>query len=343
MRSAARDDHSFLVLRENRLAFAAVTTLLAPSKSKEAHPPVTVYGPSGSGKSHLVRHAIRSFRASFPGEKVVLLTAAQFGDEFAEASDSKTLASFVRKYRVATGLFVCEDLQALDGREETQTQFVSLWNDLATRHARMLFTVDRSPGEFRNASPRLINRIQGGACIGTSRYGSESREKLTAHFAQHLQLPITAPQAHRIAESAPRNGHELQGLLSSLRLRLKARPGDGLAAAIDGLLGAEPEERNVTLNEIARAVAAVFGAKVNELRSDARDRRLATPRQVAMHVMREIGGAQLGEIGAYFGGRTHSTVLHSCRRIALQIDDDEALRLQFDQVCRRLRRKGTAA
>jgi chromosomal replication initiator protein len=306
-------------------------------------PPVTIYGPSGTGKSHLVRHAIRSFRANFPGERVVMLTAPQFGDEFAEASDSKSLAAFVRKYRSTTGLFVCEDLQALDGRDETQIQFVSLWNDLASRQTRMLLTIDRSPGEFRNTSPRLINRIQGGVCIATSRYGSESREKLTLHFAQHLQLPLTAPQAKRIAESSPRNGHELLGLLSSLRLRLKARPGEALSEAVDALLGTEPVERGVSLNEVARAVASVFGAKVNELRSDARDRRLAIPRQVAMHVMRAVGGAQLGEIGAYFGGRTHSTVLHSCRRIAQQIEEDEALRLQFDQVCRRLRRKGTAA
>jgi chromosomal replication initiator protein len=343
MRSAARDDHSFLVLRENRLAFAAVAGLVEPSKSKEVPPPVTIYGPSGSGKSHLVRHAIRTFRTRFPGERVIHLSASQFGDEFAEASDSKTLATFVRKYRVPTGLLVFEDLQALDGRDETQTQFVSLWNDLASRQTRMLLTIDRSPGEFRNVSARLINRIQGGVCIGTSRYGSESREKLVGHFAQHLQLPLTAPQAKRIAESAPRNGHELLGLLSSLRLRLKAHAGEGLGAAIDGLLGTEPAERGLSLNEIAKAVAVVFGVKLTELRSESRDRRLAIPRQVAMHVMRDVGGAQLGEIGDYFGGRTHSTVLHSCRRIAKQISEDETLRLQFDQVSRRLRRKGTAA
>ncbi|HVJ68829.1 MAG TPA: DnaA/Hda family protein [Caulifigura sp.] len=342
MRSAARDDHSFLVLRENRLAFAAASRLVAASKSKEAPPPVTIYGPSGTGKSHLVRQAVRTYRAHSPGERVVALSAAQFGDEFAEASDSKSLAAFVRKYRVPTGLFVCEDLQALDGREQTQVQFVSLWNDLANRQTRMLFTMDRSPGELRNVSPRLVNRLQGGICISTGRYGSESREKLVGHFAQQLQLPLTTSQTRRIAES-PRNGHELLGLLSSLRLRLKAKPGEGLAVAIDGLLGTEPAERGVTLNEIGKAVAAVFGVKLPELRSESRDRRLATPRQVAMHVMRELGGAQLGEIGDYFGGRTHSTVLHSCRRIAREIEDDETLRLQFDQVCRRLRRKGSAA
>ncbi len=343
MAPTARDDHSFLVLRENRLAFAAVTRLVAASKSKDSPPPVTLYGPSGTGKSHLARHAARAFRSHFPGERVTLVTAAQFGDEFAEASEAKSLAAFVRKYRGATGLLICEDLQALDGRDETQTQFVSLWNDLASRHVRMLFTIDRSPGELRKTSARLVNRIQGGVCVSTGRYGSESRQKLLTHFAQHLQLPVTAAQARRIAESGPRNGHELLGMLSSLRMRLKSRPGDDLATALDATLGAEPPQRDVTLNEIARAVAAVFGAKLTELRSESRDRRLAIPRQVAMHVMRELGGAQLGEIGDYFGGRTHSTVLHSCRRIATEIETDETLKLQFEQVCRRLRRKGSAA
>src|SRR6478736_2624794 len=99
MRSAARDDYSFLVLRENRLAFAAASRLVAASKAKEAPPPVTIYGPSGTGKSHLVRQAVRSYRAHSAGERVVVLTAAQFGDEFSEASAAKTLPAFVRKYR----------------------------------------------------------------------------------------------------------------------------------------------------------------------------------------------------------------------------------------------------
>ena len=91
----------------------AVTRLVAASKSKDSPPPVTLYGPSGTGKSHLARHAARAFRSHFPGERVTLVTAAQFGDEFAEASEAKSLAAFVRKYRGATGLLICEDLQAL--------------------------------------------------------------------------------------------------------------------------------------------------------------------------------------------------------------------------------------
>lgn len=340
VRGSAREDHSFLVLRENRLAFAAVSQLVNGSRSKPGQAPVTLYGASGTGKSHLVRHAIRLFR-EHSSDRVVSLSATQFADELAAASDSKTLANFVRKYRVPTGLFVCEDLQVLDGRTETQTQFVALWNDLIAKQCRILVTLDRAPGELRGVSPRLVNRIQGGACIGIARYGGPSREKLLAHFAESAQIPLPDDERERLLESGARNGHELSGLIASIRLRLRSKPTAGVSGAVGDLINEQPRVSAPSLNQIAKAVAGVFGAKVADLRSDARDRRLATPRQIAMHLMREVGGASLADVGEYFGGRTHSTVLHSIRRIVAQLKRDETLRLQFEQVCRQLRRGGS--
>jgi chromosomal replication initiator protein len=151
---------------------------------------------------------------------------------------------------------------------------------------------------------------------------------------------LTAEQSRRMTKTNPLNGHEMAGVIASMRLRLKSKPAAGVSATIDELLDEQPAMQGPSANDIAKAVAAVFGAKVTDLRSDVRDRRLAVPRQLAMHAMREIGHFQYGEIGSYFGGRTHSTVLHSCKRIASELEGSETLRWQFDQVCRRL--KGSA-
>jgi len=339
-RGSAREDHSFLVLRENRLAFAAVTQLANGSRAKAGPAPVTLYGPSGTGKSHLVRHAIRMFRENAPNDRVVNITAKQFADELAAASDSKTLANFVRKYRVPTGLFVCEDLHVLDGITESQSQLIALWNELVAKQSRILVTLDRPPGELRGVSPRLVNRIQGGACIGIGRYGSASREKLLSHFAEAAQIPLLEDAREKLLESGAQNGHELSGLIASIRLRLRSKPAAGVKGAVEGLLVEQPRVAAPSLHEIAKAVVAVFGTKVADLRSDARDRRLGIPRQIAMLLMRDVGKASLADIGDFFGGRTHSTVLHGIRHIAGQLKKDETLRLQFDQVCRRLRRRG---
>jgi chromosomal replication initiator protein len=342
-RTHERDDHSFLVLRENRLAFTAITQLATASPAKGAIAPVTIYGPSGTGKSHLARHAVRVFQEHLPKDRVISVTAAQFAEELAEASASKTLPDFVRRYRAPAGMFVCEDVQALSGRRETQEQLISLWNDLVARQARILITLDRPPGELRDVHPKLINRMQGGVCVGTTRLGDASRQKLVTHFAQSMQLPFSDEQVRQLGGAGTPNGHELWGLISAIRLRLKARPQTGLKGAVDAVLGEQPDQQAPSLNEIAKAVAAVFGARVTEIRSDARDRRLAIPRQIAMLIMRDVGRAQLGDIGEFFGGRTHSTVLHGCRRIAEQIRDDEELRLQHEQACRRLRRGRSTA
>ncbi|MBX3442540.1 MAG: hypothetical protein KF774_09030 [Planctomyces sp.] len=336
-RSASRDDPSFLVLRENRLAFAAVSQFGSTSTRTPA-PPVVIYGPSGMGKSQLVRHAQRLYHEGHPQERVQSLTAGQFAEEFAEASAEKSLAAFVRKYRTPAGLFICEDLQALDGRRETQEQLIAIWNALVARQSRILVTLDRPPGELRALNPRLVNRLLGGVCVGIARYGAASRERLLGHFTQSAQLPLTQEQLRRLAASGAGNGHELQGLVTDIRMRIRTRPSLELGAAIDQALGDQPSRQQPSLNEIAKAVASVFGARLSDLRSDARDRRLAVPRQLAMHLMREISDAQYGAIGDYFGGRTHSTVLHGCRRIARQMKQDETLRLQRDQVCRQLRK-----
>jgi chromosomal replication initiator protein len=337
-RTHERDDHSFLVLRENRLAFTAVSQLANAGSAKSPYVPVTVHGPSGSGKSHLARNAVRAFHEHAAKERAIAVTAAQFAEELAEASASKTLPEFVRRYRAPAGLFVCEDVQALSGRRETQEQLISLWNDLVSRQARILITVDRPPGDLRDVSPKLINRMHGGVCVGTARLGDASRQRLVSHFAQAMQLPLTDDQARQLAAAGAPNGHELRGLIAAIRARLKARPQLGLKGALDVVLGEQPDLQPPSLNEIAKAVAAVFGSKVSEIRSDARDRRLAIPRQMAMLIMRDVGRAQLGEIGEFFGGRTHSTVLHGCRRIAREIDEDEKLRLQHEHACSRLRR-----
>jgi chromosomal replication initiator protein len=337
-RTHERDDHSFLVLRENRLAFTAVSQLATATSAKGPIAPVTIYGPSGTGKSHLARHAVRAFHEHSSKERAISVTAAQFAEELAEASASKTLPDFVRRYRAPAGLFVCEDVQALSSRRETQEQLISLWNDLVARQARILITVDRPPGELRDVNPKLINRMQGGVCVGTARLGDASRQKLVSHFAQSMQLPLSDDQVRQLASAGAPNGHELWGLITAIRTRLKAKPQLGLKGALEAVLGEQPDLQAPSLNEIAKAVAAVFGSKVAEIRSEARDRRLAIPRQMAMLIMRDVGRAQLGEIGEFFGGRTHSTVLHGCRRIADQIREDEKLRLQFEQACGRLRR-----
>jgi chromosomal replication initiator protein len=337
VRRPTREDHSFLVLRENRLAFAAVTQLI-DVKSRTAAPVVMIYGPSGTGKSHLARHAARAFREASSDGTIVSLLASQFADELAAASDTRDLPTFTRKYRGLNGLFICEDLQALDGRRETQEQFVALWNDLASRQTRILVTADRPPGELRGFNSRLINRLRGGVCVAVSRYGAASRERLVGHFAQSSQIPLTDEQSRRLARFGARNGHELSGLIQTIGAQLRSKPAADVNEVLDKLIGNEPGASPPSLNEIARVVAGTFGIRLADLRSEARDRRLAIPRQIGMYVMREIGEAQYAEIGEFFGGRTHSTVLHGCRRIKNELENDETLHLQYDQVCRRLRR-----
>lgn len=316
----------FLVLPENRFAFEAVSSI------GEGTPrPIYVHGPSGVGKSHLVRHAVRQFLAQKPTARVQHLTAGEFAAEFSEASADRNIALFQSATR-DFDLFVLEDLQVLDRRPETQVQLLALYNDLAAAGCQVVWTSRSSPGDLGGFLKKLVSRFRAGVLARIQLPGLESRIKLLDHFAAVQQLALPAEAAQLLAAGLAVSPRELWAVLTQVEgtARQLKRPLD--SDLVGRFLRHEVAPLRPRLDDICRAVARQFGISVSQLRSRKQSRDVVLPRQCAMLLARQLSGRSLEQIGRFFGGRDHSTVIHACRRLELLLPHEADLRLNLSQI-----------
>jgi chromosomal replication initiator protein len=316
----------FLVLPENRFAFEAVSSI------GEGLPrAVFVHGPSGAGKSHLARHAVRLFLSRHTDARVLHLTAGEFAADFSEASSAKTIPLFQSATR-EFDLFVLEDLQILDRRVQTQLQILALINDLAATGCQIVWTSRLSPGELSGIDRKLLSRFRGGVVAPLRSPGAESRVRLLNHFAVVKGLPLPAAAAGLLAARLDVSPRELWAALGRLDVHAQrhGRPVD--SDLVRKFLHHEVAPPKPRLDDICRAVARQFGISVRDLRSRGQSRGLVLPRQCAMLLARQFSGRSLEQIGHYFGGRDHSTVIHACRRLARLMPHEAELRQNLSQI-----------
>jgi chromosomal replication initiator protein len=315
----------FLVLPENEFARAALDGLGGNAQT------VFLYGPSGVGKSRLAQSAVDSFTARSPGMRIQFFTASQFAAEFAEASANKTIPLFQSLTR-QLDLFVLEDLQALEGRPETQTQLLSLVNELVPIGCRILWTSRKSPGELVQFQPKLISRFRAGILAPVRMPAAASRLLLLQHFARVEQISITPAAVRLLADGLSVSPRELLSVLHRLTALARHDRSPVDPDLVRKFLAHDPPPLTLTLEDICRAVARQFGTTLVELRSRKRSRSAALPRQCAMYLARELTTVSLQRIGAFFGKRDHSTVIHACQRVAVLFERESDLPAQLNQI-----------
>ena len=313
----------FLVLPENRFAFEAVSSM-----GEEPLRPVYLYGPSGVGKSHLARHAVRLFLSRRPQARVEHVTAAEFAAEFAEASSRRAIPLFQTATR-DFDMFVIEDLQALDRRRQTQVQLLSLCDELASSGCQVLWTSRNSPGDMPNFPRKLVTRFRAGVTAQIRQPGLASRAELLSHFARSRALSLPSEPAEILAKGLPVSPRELWAALSQIDSisRQHRKPID--SDLVRKFLKQEVAPPKPRLEDISRAVARQFGISSTQLRSRQQSRGVVVPRQCAMLAARQLTGRSLAQIGHFFGGRDHTTVLHACRRLRELLGQDPELSLNL--------------
>lgn len=333
--SSSSGNEPFLPLDENRLAQAAVTGLHR-GIDRNACRLVYLYGQSGVGKSHLVRHFVRAEQRARPAEQLLLVTAAEFAAELAEASVEKSIPLFQERYR-QLDLLVCEDLGALSSRMESQRQLVFAIDEILRSGGRVLLTCRRLPGELERMDPRLISRCHAASCAEIRLPSRNSRIKLIGHFAGTQQIPLTRDVVALLADGLPVSPREFLAAVIQLEscARLQgAVPDAGLTRQF---LAGEIKRPQITLSRIARTVARHFGTTVSLLRSSTRRQAHLLPRQCSMLLARELTDEPLHRIATYFGRQNHSTVVHAVKRMKTILADDPAVRHHLAQIRQTLR------
>ncbi|MCA9080115.1 MAG: ATP-binding protein [Planctomycetaceae bacterium] len=324
--------HGFLVLPENRLAHAAVQRLCAGKKPREGAL-VTVLGPVGCGKTQLIQELHRQWEQAGEGAKVRSLTASEFAAQYAQASEAGSIPQFQNRYRRDVELLICEDIQSLGPRTETQRELVATLDHLVAHGARVLLTSARPLREVAGLSPRLINRCHGGTYVEMQEPTAASRQKLTEHFANSMQLPLSTELCEQIARQVPGGLRDIAGFLRQVTARSKqSRKVSDLPQIVTELLGQQESGPQVDVSAVTRVTARHFDLTMQEIRGPRRAQHVVLARQVAMYLTREITGLQFAEIGDYFGGRNHSTVLHAHRQIKRRREKDAVVAHHVEQI-----------
>ena len=315
-------DH-FVIGKSNELAAAAAHAVSqAPGK---VYNPLFVYGDTGLGKTHLMQAVAHTVLARDPATRITFIGTEQFTNEFISAIQSRTMQDFRKRYR-ETDLLLVDDVQFLKGKESTQEEFFHTFNALYEAGRQIVVTSDRPPSEIPGLEARLVSRFQWGMVADIDLPDVEHRIAILRNKAllDHLELTIPDDVLRFIAEHVRSSVRELEGsiikLLAYASLKHREITIDVAREALRDKLraGDTPAGNGSTLNTetIQQLVAREWGVTPEGLRSKTRTKALTTPRQVAMYFMRELLSLQLVEIGAAFGGRDHSTVIHSLERVA---------------------------
>jgi chromosomal replication initiator protein len=331
----------FVVGKSNELAAAAANAVSqAPGK---VYNPLFIYGDTGLGKTHLMQAVAHETLQRSPKTRITYVGTEQFMNELIGSILDRTGAEFRRRYR-ETDLLLIDDVHFLKGRKETtQEEFFHTFNALYEAGRQIVLTSDRPPSEIAGLEARLISRFQWGMVADISLPDFEHRVAILKQKAQLDRLEMTIPDdvIHFIAEHVRSNVRELEGsiikLLAYASLKHKDITVDVAREALrDKLRAIEGLQHEgtalLTIFSIQQAVAKEWGVTVDGLRSKTRTKTLTTPRQIAMYLVRELLSTQLVEIGNAFGGRDHSTVIHSLEKVQQSITQDSDLKARINRI-----------
>ena len=326
---------TFVIGKSNELAAAAAHAVgEAPGKT---YNPLFIYGATGLGKTHLMQAIAHAVLATHPGTRLQYFGAEQFINEVIESIHARTMSEFRRRYRNDVDLFLVDDVHFLEGKEMTQEEFFHTFNALFEAHKQIVLTSDRPPKEIPGLEDRLISRFEWGLVADIGHPDLEHRIAILRKKAEqdHLELTIPDDVLRFIAEHVRQSVRELEGCIIKLLLfaSLKNREvtielaREALSDKIrQGEEGASYTQPTPSIDRVQEVVARRWGVTPEGLRSKARTKTLTIPRQVAMYLARDMLGMQLVEIGQAFGGRDHSTVIHSVDKVERQMVRDRTFK-----------------
>jgi chromosomal replication initiator protein len=325
---------NFVVSPSNRLAYTAARSVA--EKPGASYNPLFIYGGVGLGKTHLMQ-AIYNLAQS-QNIKALYVSAEQFTNEFVSALQSKSAAEFRSKYRHVDMLLI-DDIQFLVGKEQTEESFFHTFNELHNANHQIVLASDRPPKSLPDMGDRLCSRFEWGLIADIQPPNFDTRLAILKAKAKQQEIEVTLDVLEFIAQRIQQNIRELEGSLNRAVAYAKlfgAMLTPELAARAMQDISPSSDKTVVTPELVMKVVAERFQLTPTDLMGRKRDRATALARQVAMHLLKEAGNCSLAQIGLEFGNRDHTTVIHACRKIASDMDNDPYLRRRVLDIQKRL-------
>ncbi len=335
-------DSPFVAGDENRLVATAIEGLL--DEPGVSFNPLVLYGPPGVGKSHLAAGLVVAWQQRY-SSRAVHTNGTDFARDYSSAVDGEAAnGAAISTWRASlrsAGLLVLENLMQMSSKRGALQELISTLDELVALRRPVVITSRLPPSEIRGLPVALVSRLAGGLLLAVSPPGPESRRLLVEKLARARQLKIEPAALRILADAFPATVPEIHAAMCELQMSVDASQDAGAArenvlgittATVKKFVGNRLVDVRPSVRAITTLTAKYFGLKTSDLTSPSRRRAVVTARGVALYLARQLTGKSLEQLGAHFGGRDHTTVLHSYRSTELKQQRDPDVRRAIDDL-----------
>ena len=327
---------NFIVGPSNQFAHAA--SLAVARKPGESYNPLFIYGGVGLGKTHLlnaVGNHVSKATSNLP--RVCSISAEHFTNEVINSIKSNKMADFRNKYRFGCDVLLIDDIQFIAGKESTQEEFFHTFNTLYESKKQIILTSDKSPRDMSYLEERLRSRFQWGLITDIQPPETETRIAILKKMAESENIIIPDEVSNFLAQNIISNVRELEGTLINIigyAKLLNSEISIELAKEVLKNILKNDDRKVLSIETIQKEVSNYFGIKINDIKSNKKQKNIAFPRQISMYLVRRYTGASYPEIGEKFGGKDHSTVIYAVKKIENLIKDDLSIKNTINSLSR---------
>lgn len=316
---------AFAVSTTNEMAHAAATAV--SNRPGQSYNPLFLYGGVGVGKTHLMQAIGNNILKNNPTVRILYCTGEEFTNEIVHAIQTKKASSFKDKYRTADVLLI-DDIQFIAGKNAVQEEFFHTFNALTKVQHQIVLTSDRPPHEITLLEDRLRSRFEAGLMIDIQQPSFELRTAILLVKSKAQNLPISIEMAKTIAARVE-SARKIEGIITSIRSEIELKRKNLTPELIDEILQQEIETKRpkikVAPGDVIKTVANHYHIKQTSLKGHSRVKSLVVARHVCMFLMKKELSLPLTEIGRWFAGRDHTSVLHAVNKVEKEMNIDDTL------------------
>src|SRR5215212_1511244 len=315
----------------NRLPHAACVAV--SEQPGQAYNPMFIHGGVGLGKTHLLQAVSQKVLERNGDARILYLSCDSFINQFINAVETGDMNGFRHRYR-HVDVLVIDDIHFLAGKDRTQEEFFHTFNTLYQQHKQIILSADCPPGEIPELEERLVSRFNWGLVARIDKPCYETRVAIVQKKARMRGLTLPEDVICYIAAKVENNTRELEGAVTRIQGMAMLQNGQIDLELAKAALGesATAEQRRITIQQIMEVVTKYYNVRLSDLQSKKRHKSIAFPRQVCMFLARRHTRYSLEEIGGYFGGRDHTTVLHAVRTVDADCKEDPEINKQLAHI-----------
>ncbi len=314
----------------NELAYAAAQAVV--KRPGQAYNPLFIHGGTGLGKTHITQAIGNAIKESKTGKRVYYVTSEKFSMEYINSVQSNRVNDFKEKYR-KYDVLIMDDIQFIGGKEKTQEELFHLFNTLYENNKQIIFSSDKHPNFMHGLESRLKSRFGAGMIVDITTPEYESRMAIIHRKIQSSSFSMEEDCITFIAESLECSIRELEGIVNSIICQSKLKNRELLLNELKLLIKNNiVPKKTASIKDVIRVVSEFYNIEEATIYEKTRRKEIVKPRQVAMFILREDFQISFPTIGEKFGGRDHTTVIHSCEKIKESMRDDAALIGEIEQI-----------